>query len=192
MDFAAPMGFNASVEAIDADRYPDIRLYTVQKCRGGSPHQCARRGPGPSLELLNASFSGQRWVPASKSSVFGSTAWTKEDYSGWEAKIGQTAGGKGFSAACWYFGKEVYKVRKYPIGLIWSSIGGTPDEVSDQAIYPASQTSPDIGTRALSCHFLPTDDACCVFCRGDDGTYVGLDATGGVQSVRSESVESSW
>ena len=124
MDFAAPMGFNATSEATDADNYPDIRIYTVQKCRGGSPHQCARRGPGPSVEFLNASFSGQTWVPASKDSVFGAAPWTADDYKGWEAKIGQTAGGKGFSGACWYFGREMYKRRKYPIGLIWSTYSG--------------------------------------------------------------------
>ena len=101
MDFAVPMGFNATAEGADADAFPDIRLYTVQKCGGGSPHACVRRGPGPALEFLNASFSGQRWVPASKASVYGAEPWGPQDYRGWEAKIGQTAGGKGFSAACW-------------------------------------------------------------------------------------------
>lgn len=124
MDFATPMAFNASVEDYD---YSDIRLFTVQKCRGGSPHNCVRRGSGPALEFLNSSF--QKWVPANKTTVYGATPWTSDDYSGWEAKIGQVAGGKGFSGACWYFGRELYKRRKYPIGLIWSSIGGTPDEV---------------------------------------------------------------
>ena len=106
-----------------------IRLYTVQKCRGGGPHNCVRRSPGPALEFLNASFSGQTWVEANKTTVYGATPWTSEDYRGWEAKIAQVVGGKGFSGACWYFGKEMYKRRQYPIGLIWSSIGGTPDEV---------------------------------------------------------------
>ena len=100
MDFAVPMGFNASAEGDDADNYPDIRLYTVQKCRGGSPNRCVRRGPGPSLEFLNASFSGQRWVSASRDSVYGQEAWTPQDYPGWEARVGQVAGGRGFSAAC--------------------------------------------------------------------------------------------
>ena len=100
MDFAVPMGFNATAEGAEADNFPDVRLYTVQKCRGGSPHQCVRRAPGPSLEFLNASFSGQTWVKACRESVYGSTPWTAADYGGWEAKIGQTAGGKGFSAAC--------------------------------------------------------------------------------------------
>jgi hypothetical protein len=129
MDFAVPMAFNASAEGDDAENYPDIRLFTVQKCRGGSPHSCVRRGPGPALELLNVSFSGQQWVPASRNSVYGAEPWTAQDYSGWEGKIGQVAGGNGFSAACWFFGRELYKRRRYPIGLIWSSIGGTPDEV---------------------------------------------------------------
>eukprot|EP01047_Picozoa_sp_COSAG01_P044227 COSAG01_NODE_3983_length_5467_cov_3.221498_4_plen_45_part_00 len=39
MDFAVPMAFNASAEGDDANNYPDIRLFTVQKCRGGSPHK---------------------------------------------------------------------------------------------------------------------------------------------------------
>ena len=100
MDFAVPMGFNATAEGNDANNYPDIRLYTVQKCRGGSPHQCVRRGPGPSLEFLNASFSGQRWVQASRDSVYGHDEWTAKDYAGWESRVGQVAGGRGFSAAC--------------------------------------------------------------------------------------------
>ena len=126
MDFAAPMAFNASTEDYE---YPDIRLFTVQKCRGGGPHNCIRRGPGPALEFLSSNFSGQTWVSANKTTVYGATPWTRDNYKGWEAKIGQVAGGQGFSAACWYFGREMYKRRKYPIGLIWSSIGGTPDEV---------------------------------------------------------------
>ena len=91
--------------------------------------RCIRRGPGPALEFLNASFEGQKWVPASRTTVYGSTPWTMDKYQGWEAKIGQTVGGQGFSAACWFFGRELYKRRKYPIGLIWSSIGGSRDEV---------------------------------------------------------------
>ena len=126
MDFAAPMAFNASTEDYE---YPDIRLFTVQKCRGGGPHNCIRRSSGPALEFLNPTFSGQKWVSANRTTVYGATPWTSDDYTGWEAKIGQVAGGKGFSGACWYFGRELYKRRKYPIGLIWSSIGGSPDEV---------------------------------------------------------------
>ena len=152
MDFAAPMAFNATTEDYD---YPDIRLYTVQKCHGGGPHTCIRRGPAPTnenratwpgLEFLNASFSGQTWVPANKTTVYGATPWTGDDYKGWEAKIGQVVGGKGFSGACWYFGKELYKRRKYPIGLIWSSIGGTPDEIwMPPAAFTACGQMPRVG-----------------------------------------------
>ena len=109
MDFALPMAFNALEEGDIADSFGDVRLYTVQKCRGGSPHQCVYPTGQPQLEFLNASFSGQRWVPASRSTVYGTSPWTSADYDGWESKIGQTAGGKGFSAACWFFGRELYK-----------------------------------------------------------------------------------
>jgi hypothetical protein len=115
MDFALPMAFNSTEEGDDADSYSDIRLYTVQKCGGGSPHQCIPREPGPQLEFLNASFAGQRWKPASKRTVYGSAPWTAADYAGWESKIEQTTGGKGFSAACWFFGREIYKRRQYVV-----------------------------------------------------------------------------
>ena len=77
----------------------------------------------------DALSAGQRWVKASKDTVYGTQPWESSDYGGWEDKVGQVAGGRGFSGACWFFGKELYKRRQYPIGLIWSSIGGSPDEV---------------------------------------------------------------
>jgi len=51
----------------------------------------------------------QEWSVASNTSV-GGPAW------------------KYFSATCWFFGKETYKKRRYPIGLIDSDWGGTRDE----------------------------------------------------------------
>ena len=120
------MAFSASTEAYD---FPDIRLYTVEKCGGGSPRQCHRVTPGPSLEFLS-NFSGQKWAPANRDTVYGRKPWNSDgNPSVWEARIGQVAGGEGFSAACFYFGREMYKRRTYPIGLVWSSIGGTVDEV---------------------------------------------------------------
>jgi sialate O-acetylesterase len=146
MDFALPMAFNATAEGEAANEYPDIRLYTVQKCEGGSPHHCEYTRGQPALEFLNASFIGQQWVRASKDSVYGSTPWTAADYGAWEAKIAQTVGGKGFSAACWFFGRELYKRRKYPIGLVWSSIGGSPDEWwMPPAAFEACGSQPRIG-----------------------------------------------
>ena len=125
MDFAVPMGFNASAEGAAADAFPDIRLMTVQKCGGGGPHACNNTGPG--LEFQNGSFVGQRWVRSSRESVYGAAEWTRSDYAGWEAKIGQVGGGRGFSAACYFFGRELYQRRRYPIGLVWASIGGSGD-----------------------------------------------------------------
>ena len=81
--------FFPRVQGGAAEHYPDIRLYTVQKCGGGGPHACVRRGPGPALEFLNASYVGQHWVPASSATVYGSRPWTPADYNGWEGKIGQ-------------------------------------------------------------------------------------------------------
>eukprot|EP01084_Bolivina_argentea_P188213 324055_1 len=31
-----------------------------------------------------------------------------------------------FSAVCWFFGRNIYEMRKYPIGLIGTDYGGTP------------------------------------------------------------------
>lgn len=124
------MAFNATAEARTADGFGDIRLFTVEKCKGGGPDSCsAEIDDPPRLELINSSFEGARWVRASGRMVFGSEPWSQADYRGWEAKIGQVIGGRGFSAACWYFGRELYKRRRYPIGLVWSSIGGSSDEV---------------------------------------------------------------
>lgn len=38
--------------------------------------------------------------------------------------------GGGFSAACWYYGRDIYNAMptKVPIGLIATDVGGTPDE----------------------------------------------------------------
>lgn len=104
-------------------------MLSIHRCLSAVLTPTAPQSPPLVAELLNASFSGQRWAPASRASVYGSAPWTADRYAGWEAKIGQVAGGGGFSGACWFFGRELYKRRKYPIGLIWSSIGGTPDEV---------------------------------------------------------------
>jgi sialate O-acetylesterase len=146
LDFALPMAFNATAEGEIANGYPDIRLFTVQKCEGGSPHHCQYTRGQPALEFLNASFIGQQWVRASKESVYGRSPWTAADYGGWESKIAQTVGGKGFSAVCWFFGRELYKRRKYPIGLIWSSIGGSPDEWwMPPAAFEACGSQPRIG-----------------------------------------------
>ena len=124
MDVAAPMAFNATQESYD---YPFIRTMTVQKCGGGGPHNC--EDPGPLLEFQNASFVGQQWTEASHETIYGPSplAWSKTEYANWESKIGQVVGGSGFSATCWFFGREMHARRQYPIGLIWSSIGGSSD-----------------------------------------------------------------
>lgn len=38
--------------------------------------------------------------------------------------------GGGFSAACWYYGRDIYNAMptKVPVGLIATDVGGTPDE----------------------------------------------------------------
>ena len=35
---------------------------------------------------------------------------------------------KGFAAVCWLFGRHLQETLNYPIGLITSAVGGTPDE----------------------------------------------------------------
>jgi len=118
MDMAVPMVFNSSDEVLDADNYPYIRLLTVAKDKNKMD------------ALIEAGNITQSWLPASKSSIGGEhwQPWTPQDFGGWENKIAQNPGGEGFSAACYFFGRELFREIQQPVGLIWSSFGGTSVE----------------------------------------------------------------
>jgi sialate O-acetylesterase len=58
---------------------------------------------------------------------YGATDAPKTDVSGsWKESSPETA--RGFSAVAWFFGHELRRALKVPIGLINSSVGGTPAE----------------------------------------------------------------
>eukprot|EP01084_Bolivina_argentea_P283285 485111_1 len=47
----------------------------------------------------------------------------------WSVANSKTVGGPDWnymSAACWFFGRDIYEFKKYPIGLIGTDYGGTP------------------------------------------------------------------
>jgi len=54
--------------------------------------------------------------------------------------------GGGFSAACWYYGRDIYNAMptKVPVGLIATFVGGTPDEhwSSPEALNACTGTEP--------------------------------------------------
>eukprot|EP00664_Eupelagonemidae_sp_cell27_P010013 gene10013-7222_t len=111
MDFAVPMAFNASAAARDAGNYPDIRVLTIGRAAE----------PAAVLEPANVT---QPWAAASSKTIGGTAPF---DWADWEAHVGSVPGGQGFSAVCWFFGREAYKRLNHPVGLIWSSYGGTAD-----------------------------------------------------------------
>lgn len=114
MDMAVPMVFDSSAEILDADNYPYIRLLTIARDKQAEA-------------LIEAGNITQSWLPASKASVGGEHwhPWTRDDFGNWENKIASALGGEGFSAACYFFGRELFRETQKPVGLIWSSIGGT-------------------------------------------------------------------
>jgi len=114
MDMAVPMVFNSSAEVLDADNYPYIRLLTIAKDKQKEA-------------MIEAGNITQSWLPASKISVGGEHwhPWNRSDFGNWEEKIASVPGGEGFSAACYFFGRELFREVQKPVGLIWSSFGGT-------------------------------------------------------------------
>ena len=83
-------GCNNAAKEIAAAKYPQIRLFTVEKAKAAQPA---------------ADVKGN-WTPCSP----------------------QNVGERGFSAAAYFFGRQLHKELKVPIGLIHTSWGGTPAE----------------------------------------------------------------
>ena len=133
MEFSVNGAFNATLEIADSVNYPDLRLATVQKVVSDKPEPDA-----PS----KANYTWARSSPAAFAPVGG-------DGFSW------------FSATCYFFGREVYKVLgngKVPIGLVASDWGGqsvesfsSPEALADRtcggtlpvhAAAPSSQDYP--------------------------------------------------
>jgi sialate O-acetylesterase len=97
MQFSVGGNENYKDYAAEANKYPNIRLFTVgQKTKSNTP-------------LMDLQTIEQNWAAASNVSV---TDGSKFNY---------------FSAVCWFFGKNVFDglSGKVPIGLVSNNWGGT-------------------------------------------------------------------
>lgn len=72
---------------------------------------------------------------------------------GWEVCSAQTV--KGFSAAGYFFGRDIHKYQNVPIGLINASWGGT--FIEPWTSYEALSTHPDISEAAAAVKSIPSD-----------------------------------
>jgi len=100
MQFAIPAITNSSYEIQLANKYPDIRLFTVGD------------GTTSRVPLNNLATIQQLWSVASNTTIAG------------DGGFGY------FSAVCWIFGRQVHDGLggQVPVGLIASDWGGTPVE----------------------------------------------------------------
>ena len=98
MEFGIRNAVNGDKEVAEAD-HPLIRLFTVPKKVTGVPQDDVRRDPP---------FGGE-WLACTPTNVGGG---------GWG----------GFTAAGYFFGRDLQNELKVPVGLIHTSWGGTPAE----------------------------------------------------------------
>lgn len=102
MQFSVPGEFDAEAEILAADRYPNIRLFTV-----GQDYNLPQ-ATAPLDDLVSVI---QGWTEASSASVAYGDEWAVY-----------------FSAVCWNFAKHVYDdilLQEVPVGAISSNWGGT-------------------------------------------------------------------
>lgn len=97
MQFSMGGNVNASSYEKEADRYPNIRLFTVGQATKSN------------VPLMDLQTIEQPWAVANAKSVSDGSAFNY------------------FSAVCWFFGKNIYDGLggKVPIGLISNNWGGT-------------------------------------------------------------------
>jgi sialate O-acetylesterase len=111
MVFTVPQVYNATDEIAKADKYPDIRLFTVQRVSSATP-------------LDEVPVILQPWSVASSKTINGG-AWQY------------------FSAACWFYARNLYDKYKVPLGMVSSNWGGTRVEAwsSPDALAACNSTS---------------------------------------------------
>lgn len=125
MQFSMSAVTNATVEMQAADKYPNIRLFTVGQ------------GTSSIVPFYDLQTIEQTWSVSSQQAVGGaSTADPKFGY---------------FSAVCWLFGKELFEKINVPIGLVNNNWGGTQVELwSPKSAFDAcKREAPSGGNGAL-------------------------------------------
>ncbi|CAJ1413020.1 unnamed protein product [Effrenium voratum] len=100
MEFGTAGDMHAEQACRDADHYDLIRLF-----------QISRPGKSEEFDVPGASTFGGAWGISSHQSVCGGS------WSGY------------FSAVCYFFGRELFRLYAVPIGLMSSSFGGTAIQV---------------------------------------------------------------
>jgi sialate O-acetylesterase len=110
MWFSMPNITNASDEAVLADSYPLIRLFTV------GTKTASKKTPLDDLQTIE-----QTWSVADHTSIGGHAI---------TLPSGEVEWYRHFSAVCWIFGREVFDALggSVPIGLVSSNIPGTAIE----------------------------------------------------------------
>eukprot|EP00937_MAST-01D_sp_MAST-1D-sp2_P000500 g500.t1 len=121
MEFSVNNAFNASAEIADSGRFPGIRLATAARAVADTPQPDVGDKTGGAGAYANSS-----WAVSSPAAF-------------------QPVGGVGFSyfsAACYFFGRDLYKALggAVPIGLVASDWGGQPIEVFSSADALADKT----------------------------------------------------
>ncbi|XP_033119616.1 sialate O-acetylesterase-like [Anneissia japonica] len=98
MAFEVKQAFNGTEELLKSYEYPNVRVFAVEQVESSVPF----------YDLQSV------YLPWSRPSP--------------EALGQNTATFTYFSAVCWFFGRDLYDHFEYPIGLISTNWGGTPDE----------------------------------------------------------------
>jgi sialate O-acetylesterase len=145
MQFSVGNASNASAEIAAAASFPEIRLFTA----GRVVHS-------EDVAQAELPYVEQKWSVSNEESVGG--PW-----------------GSNFSAVCYFFGRDIYRMRRYPIGLVsanwgstnvetWSSPGGlarcNATAPNRRPPAPLSPTCKHLGEPCTSVDGYHSDECC--------------------------------
>mmetsp|Transcript_29908 Transcript_29908/g.69160 ORF Transcript_29908/g.69160 Transcript_29908/m.69160 type:complete len:528 (+) Transcript_29908:16-1599(+) len=137
MEFSVAMTFDAAEIIDQADNFPTLRLFAVQKNASGEPLE----------EIVDVQ---EGWVASSRESVCGAEYGARADYC--EPHCGGSAADPSyhrptwgyFSAVCYIYGRELLKATGRPQGMVESCWGGTAIELwsSPKALAKCGSSEP--------------------------------------------------